>query len=709
MQTVYKEILNENEFYENTIKYIFFSPEVFVTSSYLSDIKSNMENRLINEDLEIEELLYIKFIVGLCIYKSNDFFSSNNIFESLCGELDLKCNPFITPYLYTILSISYLNVKNIDQHIKYYELAINYLKSTDLKELLLFLHINTSLTKLEIFKTDELLYSNINNSLKILTSYDGLYSSQALIHIGYIYQKYLYLPNIALDLFDKSLSMCKANKENDINLLAKYNIGCTYIDTGKISQGIDILNNILKNNSNILPSIFKINIYCKILSSLYKINFNFEEIKGLLDEYKNNLYNIDSYYMDTYLARYNLIVTHYALLENNTSFSKKSLSDLFYYLDNANYIYKSNFSKFAFIDFEYWLEISYGNLYFSLCNYEKALIHHKKALLFSHKPHSKENTNLYKLISNDYEKISNYKEALKYYKIYIDTLDNYNKINTNDLYVKLFEEYNKKIVFNSVNSNFFSNLSHELKTPVNIIYSSVQLMGSLKDKDQTSLKEYFNKYEKSVKQNCLRMLRLINNLIDITKIDSGMTKLDLVLVDIVPFVEDLTLSIIPYTKFKNLNITFDTNVEKLYLRIDTYAFERIILNLLSNAIKFNNSNGNIIVTIESHDNKVTISIKDTGIGIPEGYADLIFSRFYKIDNSFSRRNEGSGIGLSITKNLVELQGGKISFNENYKEGSEFIITFPKAYEIGIYTDNNYKYYVDDEKILSELSDIYELF
>ena len=86
-----------------------------------------------------------------------------------------------------------------------------------------------------------------------------------MIHIGYIYQKYLYLPNIALDLFDKSLSICKANKENDINLLAKYNIGCTYIDTGKISQGIDILNNILKNNSNILPSIFKINIY-KILS-----------------------------------------------------------------------------------------------------------------------------------------------------------------------------------------------------------------------------------------------------------------------------------------------------------------------------------------------------------------------------------------------------------------------------------------------------------
>ncbi len=708
MQTINQETFNENEIYEDTIKYIFFSPEISVTNSYIFEIKIQMESKLVKEDLCIEELLYVKFIIGLCIYKSNDFFSANKLFEDLCNDPDLICNPFITPYLYTILSISYLKVKNIDQHIKYYDLAIDYLKNMDLKELLLFLHINTSLTKLEVFKIDELLYININNSLKILTSYDGIYSSQALLSIGYIYQKHLHLYSIAMDLFDKSLSIAKANKENDTYILGKYHIGCTYLNMGEVSQGIDILKCILKNNNTILPIIFKLNIYSKILDSLYKIDYKFDEVKILLDEYKDYLYNLDSYYIDIYLARYNLIIVHYTMLENNT-YNKKALFDLFYYLDNSSYIYKSNFSKFAFMDFEYWLEISYGNLYFSLCNYEKALIHHKKALLFSDKPHNGDTSNLYKLISNDYEKISNYKEALKYYKTYIDTLDNYNKSNNTDLYVKLYEEYNKKIVLNSVNNNFFSNLSHELKTPVNIIYSSVQLMGSLKDKDETSLKEYFNKYERSVKQNCLRMLRLINNLIDITKIDSGMTKLDLVLVDIVPFVEDLTLSIISYTKFKNLNIIFDTNVEKLYLKIDTYAFERIILNLLSNAIKFNNFNGNIIVTIEALDDKVTISIKDTGIGIPDGYTDLIFNRFYKVDNSFSRRNEGSGIGLAITKNLIELQGGRISFNENYKEGSEFIITFPKTSQIGIYKDNNYKYYVDDEKILSELSDIYELF
>ena len=708
MQTINKETLTENEFYENTIKYIFFSPDISISNSYISDIRVTMENKILNEDLNTEELLYVKFIIGLCIYKSNDFFSANKLFEELCNNSDLICNPFITSYLYTILSISYLKVKNIEQHIKYYDFAINYLKDTDLKEVALFLHINTSLTKLEVFKIDELLYSNINNSLQILTSYDGVYSSQALLSIGYIYEKHLHLYNIAMDLFDKSLSITKSTEKDTMYLLGKYHTGCNYLSMGKITEGIDILKCILKNN-DFLPSIFKMKIYCEILSYLFKADYSFNEVKVLLDEYEKEIYNLDSYYMDTYLARHNLIIVHYAILENKHSYDKRSLFDLFYHLDNASYIYKSNFSKFAFMDFEYWLEISYGNLYFSLCNYDKALLHHKKALLFSDKPNNRETINLYKLISNDYEKIYNYKEALKYYKIYIDMLDNYNKTNDNDLYAKLFEEYNKKIVLNSVNNNFFSNLSHELKTPVNIIYSSVQLMGVLKNKDETSLKEYFNKYEKSVKQNCLRMLRLINNLIDITKIDSGMTKLDLVLVDIVPFIEDLTLSLIPYTKFKNLNIIFDTNVEKLYLRIDTYAFERIILNLLSNAIKFNNITGTILVTINASNDKVSISVKDTGIGIPKGYTDLIFNRFYKVDNSFSRRNEGSGIGLAITKDLVELQGGKISLNEDYNEGSEFIITFPKTSQIGIYTDNNYKYYVDDEKILSELSDIYELF
>lgn len=708
METINKEILNRNDFYINTIKYIFFSPEIFLTNSYISEIIIKMESKLLDDDLSIQEFINVKFILGLCIYKSNDYFSAIKIFESLADSDEVECNPLVIGYLNTILSILYLKTKNIDNHIKYFNVAITYLKSKNLNELLLYLYLNTSLTKLEVYNTDELLYSNINNSFKLLNEYEGIYSSQAFITLGTIYNKYLNLHSIAIDLFNKSLSISKSNNEIYMDILVKYNIANTYLTMGQLRHGIDILKCILKNNNNTLPSIFKINIYSKILASLFKIDDIFDDVEMFLTLYKDELYNLDSYYIDIYLAQYNLIIVHYKILQNNNSYNDKVQSDLFYYLDNASYIYKSNFSKFTFMDFEYWLEISYGNLYFALCDYEKALMHHKKALLFSEKPKNENTINLYKLISQDYEKLENYKDSLKYYKTSVDAIENNNKYN-NDLYIKLFDEFNRNFSLNSVNNNFFSNLSHELKTPVNIIYSSVQLMGALKDKDTYSLKESFIKYEKSVKQNCLRMLRLINNLIDITKIDSGMTKLDLVLIDIVPFIEDLTLSLIPYTKFKNLNITFDTNVEKLYLKIDSYAFERILLNLLSNAIKFSNMDGNILVSISSSKNNVSISIKDTGIGIPNDLKDSIFKRFYKVDNSLSRNTEGSGIGLAITKDLVHLHGGTITLNQNYKDGSEFIITFPTIPQKGITTENDYKHFIDDEKILSELSDIYELF
>ena len=700
------EVLKHNEFYIDTINNIFFSPDFFITNSYISAIMKNMEEKLISEDLSMEESIYCKFILGLCLYKLHDYFSAIKLFEDLINNNELNIrNTYISDYLYTILSISYLKIKNIDKHIIYYNLSDNFLQKNDLKELLLYLYLNTSITKLELFNADEVIYSNINKSFKILTEYEGTFSSQALMLIGYIYRKYFNLSHISMDLFNKISSISKSNNEPYIDILVKYHKGCTYLIMGKIHKGIATLKGILKIHNNILPSIFKLKIYYKILICLYKIPNISDDIKYFLSLYKEELYNIDSYYMDLYLARYYLLSVQYKIVENNSSHTKASLNDLFYHLDNANYLYKSNFSKFTFTNFEYWLEVSYGNLYFSLSNFEKALFHHKKALIFFEKSHTESNIDLYKLISMDYEKLSNYEEALKYYKLSVDSIDDCNK----DLYIKLFKEFNNKIVINTINDNFFSNLSHELKTPVNIIYSSVQLMGALKDKDSNSLKEYFNKYEKSVKQNCLRMIRLINNLMDITKIDSGGAKLDLSLVDIVPFIEDLTLSIIPYTKYKNLNITFDTNIEKLYLKIDTYAFERIILNLLSNAIKFNNVDGNIWVSISYFENNVGISIKDTGIGIPDELRELIFNRFYKIDTSFSRNTEGSGIGLTITKHLIELHGGTIQVNPEYKDGSEFIITLPTIPQDDIHVDNNFKYFVDDEKILSELSDIYELF
>ncbi|MDF2879427.1 MAG: sensor signal transduction histidine kinase, partial [Clostridia bacterium] len=121
---------------------------------------------------------------------------------------------------------------------------------------------------------------------------------------------------------------------------------------------------------------------------------------------------------------------------------------------------------------------------------------------------------------------------------------------------------------------------------------------------------------------------------------------------------------------------FDTDIEEKIVACDSDKIERIILNLLSNAIKFTKSGGKIEVTLADADDTIKISIKDTGIGIPKEKQNFIFERFIQIDKSLSRNREGSGIGLSLVKSLVELHNGNISVNSVHGQGSEFIIVLP---------------------------------
>lgn len=201
---------------------------------------------------------------------------------------------------------------------------------------------------------------------------------------------------------------------------------------------------------------------------------------------------------------------------------------------------------------------------------------------------------------------------------------------------------------------FFANLSHEIKTPINIIYSCVQLLDINKEEGEKSLWNSYNKYDNTIKQNCYRLLRLVNNLVDITKIDSGYMNLNFVNYEIVGLVEDITLSIVPYVESKNINVLFDTFIEELEIRCDPESIERVILNLISNAVKFTNNDGNICVLMDADDNYVTIRVKDDGVGISKDVQEEIFKRFVQEDKSFNRKKEGSGIGLALVKSLVEL-------------------------------------------------------
>ena len=261
-------------------------------------------------------------------------------------------------------------------------------------------------------------------------------------------------------------------------------------------------------------------------------------------------------------------------------------------------------------------------------------------------------------------------------------------------------------------SQFFANLSHEIKTPINIIYSCIQLLEVNKTNGEKALSDAYNKYDNTLKQNCYRLLRLVNNLVDMTKIDSGYMKLIFINCEIVSLVEDITLSIIPYVESKNINIVFDTYIEELEIRCDPESMERVILNLLSNAIKFTNNDGNISVIVEADDKYVFIRVKDDGIGISKDIREDIFNRFVQEDKSLNRKNEGSGIGLALVKSLVELHDGEV-YLEEVSEGSEFVVKLPN---IKINEEvNNHNRVMDVEskplvqKINIEFSDIYELY
>lgn len=242
---------------------------------------------------------------------------------------------------------------------------------------------------------------------------------------------------------------------------------------------------------------------------------------------------------------------------------------------------------------------------------------------------------------------------------------------------KLLNEANR---YNELQSEFFANLSHEFKTPLNVLYSSLQLMNMVlnnsSEKNSNETNEKMKTYVVNMKQNCFRLIRLVNNLIDITKLDSGYFDLSYKNENIVEIVENITSSVVEFIASKGLTLTFDTEIEEKIMACDCYKIERILLNLISNSIKFTPRGGSIFVNIYDKTDFVIISVKDTGVGIPEDKQDIIFQRFRQIDKSLTRKSEGSGIGLSIVKSLVEIMDGKITVQSEVGKGSEFIIKLP---------------------------------
>ena len=256
---------------------------------------------------------------------------------------------------------------------------------------------------------------------------------------------------------------------------------------------------------------------------------------------------------------------------------------------------------------------------------------------------------------------------------------------------------------------FFANISHELRTPLNLIFGSLQLIKSV-EKEVLEKRNSLNKYIDIIDQNSKRLLKLVDNLIDSTRMKCGYYEYKPKNYDIVSFVENISMSVADFAKQNNIDLIFDTDVEEKIMAFDLEKLERIMLNLLSNSIKYNKAQGQIEVLLNDCNDTFVIRVKDTGVGIPSDKLMYIFERFRQVENRFNKSTEGSGIGLSLVKDLIEIQGGTIEVKSELGVGSEFIIKLPVKILSDdsnidkVYFNNDYHDLVKRMNI--EFSDIY---
>ena len=269
-------------------------------------------------------------------------------------------------------------------------------------------------------------------------------------------------------------------------------------------------------------------------------------------------------------------------------------------------------------------------------------------------------------------------------------------------------EKKQQLELEELRTEFFANLSHEFRTPINLMSSAIQILMLKLQHDQVKDKEKYMEYICICKKNIFRLLKLMNNLTDSTKLSAGYLEYTPEDYDIVNFIEDISLSVAEFAKNHEINVIFDTEIEEKIISFDLEKMERIMLNLLSNSIKFGKKGGNITVLIQEVKDFIKISVEDDGLGIPKDKIDFIFDRFKNINNRLTKVNEGSGIGLYIVKALVELHNGKIEVDTEFGVGSKFTITIPNL--SNGYSDEGYELYKSKKFSLSkmdvEFSDIY---
>ncbi|MGB3758246.1 MAG: ATP-binding protein [Rivularia sp. (in: cyanobacteria)] len=230
-----------------------------------------------------------------------------------------------------------------------------------------------------------------------------------------------------------------------------------------------------------------------------------------------------------------------------------------------------------------------------------------------------------------------------------------------------------------VKSEIITVLSHELRTPLNVVLGFSDLILFKLDEDELTF-DFTIKYVETIKESGSQLLTLINSMLDLAKLQEGKFSLELQpfymgeLIDII--VEKLRF----FASQKSISLDFNYNIQDIKVINDPIRFQQILINLINNAIKFTETGGVLVELQEINADQIVITVKDTGIGIPEIDFKYIFQAFRQVDNTMSRNYEGTGLGLAIVKDLVDLMGGTISIESVLSEGSTFRLELPKNVE-----------------------------
>jgi signal transduction histidine kinase len=238
------------------------------------------------------------------------------------------------------------------------------------------------------------------------------------------------------------------------------------------------------------------------------------------------------------------------------------------------------------------------------------------------------------------------------------------------------EETNRRLVeLDRIKSRFFANISHELRTPLTLLVSPLQV---LRNQKKHLLDEEARDILGSMENNAMRLLKLINDLLDLAKLESGRMEVRKETVDLEMFIKGLIQSIQSTAKDKGITLSSHIDESLGLVLIDQNKMEKIVLNLLFNALKFTPGGGRVELAVVKEGPLLLLRIKDTGMGISEGDLPYIFDRFWQADTSSQRKYQGTGIGLALVKELTEALGGTVAVQS--QPGSGTTMTVQVAYE-----------------------------